>query len=340
MVVMVALLCLLSVDGQPGSEAETGGSGVETPSAKTVAVTIDDLPFVSGIEGGEGKGIEATHAVSSNRKLLAVLAGHQVPVTGLVNQLGVEGLGEAGPGILRDWIARGFDLGNHTYSHPDFDELTLAQFEDEIVRGESGFLPLMQAAKRSSKFFRFPFNHTGDTKEKHDAAEAFLKARGYRTAPCTIETEDWLFNATYARAHLKKDEATAARVRRDYLTFAAAEIDYFTRLNKEVLGYEPPHILLIHDNPLNADVMAELLGLFEKRGYQFVSLTEAEADPVYRAPETTVTSYGPMWAYRWARERGVKVDGSLEPEAPEWMKTYAMNRALEVVKPRRARTAF
>jgi hypothetical protein len=30
-----------------------------------------------------------------------------------------------------------------------------------------------------------------------------------------------------------------------------------------------------------------------------------------------------MWGYRWARERNVKVDGSLEPEPPPWIGEYA-----------------
>ncbi len=29
-----------------------------------------------------------------------------------------------------------------------------------------------------------------------------------------------------------------------------------------------------------------------------------------------------MWGYRWAKERGVKVNGKLEPEVPEWVTEY------------------
>jgi len=78
---------------------------------------------------------EAAAAAASNHKLLVGLVRHHVPVTGLVIQKGVEELGPtAGTAILREWVQRGFDLGNHTYSHPDFDELTVAQFEDDCSR--------------------------------------------------------------------------------------------------------------------------------------------------------------------------------------------------------------
>ena len=43
------------------------------------------------------------------------------------------------------------------------------------------------------------------------------------------------------------------------------------------------------------------------------------ADSVYRIPETFVTKYGRMWGYRWAAERGVKVDGRREPVPPDWI---------------------
>jgi hypothetical protein len=44
-----------------------------------------------------------------------------------------------------------------------------------------------------------------------------------------------------------------------------------------------------------------------------------------------------MWGYRWARERGVKVDGSLEPEPPKWITDYGSDK---FALPRRPRSEF
>jgi peptidoglycan/xylan/chitin deacetylase (PgdA/CDA1 family) len=300
---------LLSISVEPGST-----------QTRMVALTIDDLPFVSGADGAA---TDAAEAISANRKLLHALGRRHIPVTGFVIQKNVEGLADdSGTGILRDWIAQGFDLGNHTYAHPDFDHLTVEEFEHQILRGEDTFLPLMTEAGRTSKFFRFPANHTGDTKEKHDAVAAFLAERGYRLAPCTIEDSDWLFNAAYARMRARHDRAAEASLRAAYLAYAAAEIDFLSGLDKQVLGYAPPEIMLIHDNRLNADVIDKLLTLFEERQYRWITLTQAESDPVYQVPDTFITSFGPMWGYRWAKERGVKVDGSLEPDPPQWITGY------------------
>ncbi len=258
---------------------------------RTAALSIDDLPFVIGSDAPKGPQ-DAPAAIAANRKLLNALARHRVPVTGFVNEKKVEQLGTtAGTEILKSWIASGLDLGNHSYAHLDFNDLSVDQFEDEIVRGETTIVPLMQAAGRKVEFFRFPFNHTGDTEAKHSAITEFLSHRGYRLAPCTIETSDYIFADAYQRMAASHDHSSQARLRREYVAFTAAQIDYFRHMNAEVLGYEPPEIVLLHDNQLNADVMDQILNLYEKRGYKWVSLAEAERDPVYQAPDTFITKY-------------------------------------------------
>jgi peptidoglycan/xylan/chitin deacetylase (PgdA/CDA1 family) len=224
--------------------------------------------------------------------------------------------------MLKPWTSGSVDLGNHLYAHKDANELSVEQIEDETVRGEATIVPLMKAAGKKPQFLRFPYNHTGDTKEKHDAIAAFIAKRGYRLAPCTIENSDWEFSWAYVKMLAKHDDARIAKLKVEYLAYTSAEIDYYAALNKQVLGYEPPEIMLLHDNQLNADMMDEVLALFEKKGYRLVTLSEAESDPVYKQADTYITSNGPMWGYRWAKERGVKVNGKLEPEVPERVTNY------------------
>ena len=180
----------------------------------------------------------------------------------------------------------------------------------------------MKASGKKLEFLRFPYNHTGDTKEKQDAIAVFIAKRGYRLAPCTIDNTDWEFTWAYVKMLAKHDAAGIAKLRADYLAYTSAEIDYYAALNKQVLGYEPPEIMLLHDNQLNALMLDEVLAIFEKKGYRFVSLVEAESGPIYKQPDTFISSDGPMWGYRWAKERGVKVNGKLEPEPPAWVTNY------------------
>src|SRR5207247_2483309 len=110
--------------------------------------------------------------------------------------------------------------------------------------GEASFAAVLAKAGKTPRYFRFPENHTGDTKEKHDAIAAFLAARGYRLAVCTIDTEDFLFNTAYLRMLSSKDETSAARLRADYLTYTSTEIDYYSGLHKQVFGREIPQVML------------------------------------------------------------------------------------------------
>jgi len=285
---------------------------------RAVAITVDDLPYAGPVIDLPGHVPEA-----ANNRLLAAFAKRHIPVTGFVIEKGVERIGSAtGARILKEWITQGLDLGNHTYSHPDIDRLPVEQIEEEIVRGETTFAPLMRAAGKQPEFFRFPFNHTGDTKAKHDTIASFLSQRGYHLATCTIDTSDYVFNAAYVKMLAKKDSVSAQRLRGEYLSYTIAEIDYYAGLNKQVLGYEPPQVMLLHDSPLNADTIEEILKIFEDKGYTFVSLTRAQSDPAYQIPDTYITSFGPMWGYRWAQERKVKVNGRLEPDPPEWVLDY------------------
>jgi len=216
------------------------------------------------------------------------------------------------------------------YVHPSMlsgfrsqDQIAVIYCNGEIVRGEAGFGPLLREAGKRPAFFRFPFNHTGDTQAKKDLIAAFLSQRGYRLATCTIDNSDYVFNHAYLLMIAKSDDAAAEKLRLAYLAYTDSEIKYYAALNKQVFGYEPPQVMLLHDNRLNSELIDQVLQLFEARHYKFVSLGEAQSDAAYQTPDTYITRYGPMWGYRWAKQRNVKVDGRLEPDPPQWIVDYA-----------------
>ena len=284
---------------------------------RTVAITVDDLPYAGSTQGQNVPPPTLETARETNRRLLAALSRHRVPATGFVIQKTVEKLG--GDEILERWIAAGNDLGNHTYSHKSANALDVASIKTEIEKGEAAFVPLMERAHKRQRFVRFPFNHTGDTQEKHDAIAQYLKDRGYQLAVCTIDNQDYVFNDAYLKAQALGDVQMAKRIRAAYLDYTGQQIDYYAGLNKQVLGREPPQVVLLHDNKLNADAADEVFSIFEHKGFKFVSLAQAQSDPAYQGPDTFYTKFGWMWGYRWARQLNVRVDGSQEKEPPEWI---------------------
>ena len=290
-----------------------------TAQQRMVAVTVDDLPIAETDHAAAGS-VDTVEAKSINRAILDSLRRHKVSATGFVIDKRVEDVGEtSGIAILRQWVQSGNDLGNHSYSHADFNQLTIEQIEEEIVHGERS---ISNVLGRRPHYFRFPLNHTGDTAAKHDAVATFLRQHGYKLAVCTIDNEDSVFDRAYLIALARKDHQSAERIRLEYLSYTGTEIDYYSGLNKQVFGYEPPHVMLLHANRLNADTIDSVLSLFEQRHYRFVDLDTAEADSAFATPDTFFTQYGWMWGYRWARERNVKVNGNLETEPPAWVVQY------------------
>src|SRR6266404_8357976 len=256
---IIILLMSLSVSAQTNK-----------PSRR-MTVTFDDLPYVAIDQQGLPRARRAT------REILRILKAHRVHVVAFVNegQLQVAGEEEGRIALLQQWVDAGMILGNHTFSHADFNTLTVQEFQKEIIKGEVVTRRLMQSHQPYQLYFRHPQTHTGDTQAKKEAIEKFLAARGYKVAPHTLDGSDYIFNALYVDALRQNDQAKAKRLSEAYLDFTIAATQFAERISPRIFGREVAQTLLIHANDINADCLEELLRQFAARGYQFVSLDEA-----------------------------------------------------------------
>jgi peptidoglycan/xylan/chitin deacetylase (PgdA/CDA1 family) len=305
---IIILLMSLSVSAQTNK-----------PSRR-MTVTFDDLPYVAIDQQGLPRARRAT------KEILRILKAHRVPVVAFVNegQLQVAGEEEGRIALLQQWVDAGMILGNHTFSHAEFNTLTIQQFQDEIIKGEVVTRRLMQSRQPYQLYFRHPYTHTGDTQAKKEAIETFLAARGYKVTPHTIDNQDYIFNPCYLRALRNKDEALARRLREAYLNFTIAATEFAERFSPEIFGHEITQTLLVHANDINADCLDEMLRRFATRGYRFVTLDEAMRDPAYQVKDTYISKFGPTWLWRWMKSKGMdtkgmKVSGTDDPEPPEWI---------------------
>ena len=275
---------------------------------RRVAITIDDLP-----RAGDGGPRTLRGVRAMTERLLQPFREQKIPVIGFVNggrqlKFGPQGLRE----ILDLWLDSGADLGNHSYSHLNINNVTLKEYTDDIVKGE----PILRAAlaNRGKKliFYRHPFLFTGPTPEIKRGMAQFLDQHGYRVAPVTLDNSDYLFAALYLRAEFKD------RVKREYVPYMETIVSFFEQRSVEVVGREIPQILLIHASQLNADLMPELIAMFRRRGYTFVSLDQALADEAYSLPDEYVGRGGFSWIHRWSKTKGMSPRG--EPEPAAWVK--------------------
>jgi peptidoglycan/xylan/chitin deacetylase (PgdA/CDA1 family) len=294
------------------------------PLQRTVAITFDDLPLANSNRHTQPLGV----AMQTNGKIITALKQYRAPATGFVNESHIKSIGPGADQLLTEWNRGKYELAHHGASHADANTLDVAAIEREIIEGEATIGPLARKVGRSVRFFRFPYNHLGDTKEKQDGALAVLNARGYRLAASTIDTSDYVFDKAFEKALADRDTLIQDRIKQAYLAHTEKQIAYYAALNRQVVGYEPPAIMLLHVNRLNGETMQAQLALFAKAGYRFVSLAQAQADPAYAQPPRNATRFGPMWGYRWARDRGVRVNGQLEEEPPSWVADYGAGKAV------------
>jgi peptidoglycan/xylan/chitin deacetylase (PgdA/CDA1 family) len=254
-------------------------------------------------------------------KIIGTLHSHRAPAVGFVNEGKLDRAGETGAriGLLQQWVDAGLVLGNHTYSHRDFNTATVEQFEDEIVKGEPVTRRLMASREPYPRFFRHPQTHTGDTAAKKEAIERFLASKGYTVAPHAIDTSDFIFNVGYTRALRAGDRRTATRLRDAYLEFAVAATAFAERITSQIFSRDIPQTMLLHANDIGADTLEDLLSRLEARGYEFITLETAMADAAYQTRDTVVTTFGPSWLWRWTKSKSLTISFAEDPDPPEWV---------------------
>ncbi|MEO5822522.1 MAG: polysaccharide deacetylase family protein [Vicinamibacteraceae bacterium] len=311
----VVLLLFAAVVALP----ESVGVQPATPPrvTKTIAITIDDLPFVH--HGGDGYVPAAQRAT---KKILAALRAHRAVAIGLLNENKLEAPTAderaARLALLQQWIDAGHRLGNHTYSHPDANALTIDAYVADIDKGERVTRAMMR--RTLPVYFRHPMTHTGDTAEKKAGIARALAERGYVIAPHTIENADFIFDAAYAVA----DEAERLLLGLAYLDHTIAATAFAEAKARELFGRgDVPQILLIHANAINADTLPGLVGGLSNRGYRFITLDDAMADRAYHTPDAYVGSHGPTWLFRWSRTLAPTSDFRADPEPPAWVTAAA-----------------
>lgn len=305
-------LVLVTIPNAQGSGVAQQGPG-HREVGRAVAFTFDDLPVARTTSLADAQGITG--------RLLEHIRLLRIPAIGFVN----EGKLRSVPGeeiqrtaLLDAWLDQGLDLGNHTYSHLRLYGASLADFQADVLRGEEVTRRLMAARGRKPRYFRHPTLNTGPNRETKQAVERFLADHGYTVAPVTIDNDEYLYAFAYDGARAQRDSALMGRIGKDYIRYMAEVFRFYEHLSIGLLAREPKQTLLLHANALNADYLDELASMLAGRGYTYVSLDEALADPAYALPDEYLGARGPSWLERWAVTRGR--DPGRPPSVPEWVR--------------------
>ena len=173
-------------------------------------------------------------------------------------------------------IRDGFVIGNHSYSHRRFSQLSVAQATTEVASTDAMIDALYHDAgvKRPAKLFRFPY---GDLGRERRALKRHLAAMGYvglripnprlpfpflralrfigPDSWWTFDLRDWCL--------VDGDHGHAIRTRQDVLDRLDREI----RQSSWRIGRN--HVFLTHDHPQTADLFTALVERLLEHGVTF-----------------------------------------------------------------------
>lgn len=176
-------------------------------------------------------------------------------------------------------LRKGIIIGNHTYSHPAFHELTLDACINEIQKTEALLNQLYHDAgvERSYRPFRFPYGDKGG--DKYEALQTYLKEQGFHKLVDSQITYPW-----YVEQGLHKDMDTfwsfdfgEYQIRPDSehtmeLVFARIHAEP-PEIDSPLLGKEHNHIILMHAHDETEQMVPEyyrlLLDYVMEQGVEF-----------------------------------------------------------------------
>ena len=142
----------------------------------------------------------------------------------------------------------------------------------------------------------------------------YLLGHRYKIAEVNLDFGDYLWNDAYARCAARKNEAAVASLHDSYLATADEYITYSRTLSQRLYGRDIPYVLLLHVGAFDARMLPELIGLFRKRGFEFVALPEAQSDPAYSVDPKVGYPGGGLLMELVASTRKVDMPDASEPE--------------------------
>ena len=113
------------------------------------------------------------------KKILDTLRKHNLHVTMFLTGEWAE----QNPGLLRQIVADGHEIGNHSYSHPDLTTVSDAQVENQVQKAEQILTSMSGVSPRP--YFRPPFG----AYNQHVINE--LGGMGYYAVMWTLDSGDW-----------------------------------------------------------------------------------------------------------------------------------------------------
>ena len=159
--------------------------------------------------------------------------------------------------VLKAWRAAGQPLGSHTYSHPPS---TTSRQPSSRRRSPGMSLALLSWQDRTGIGSAIP-SFGRAILSKNVGSRAYLQQNGYKVAQVSLDFEDYLWNAPYARCVDMHDDKAIETLRTTYLSTADQYITIFRDVTHTLYGRDIPYVLLLHIGAFDAKMLPDLIVL-------------------------------------------------------------------------------
>lgn len=207
----------------------------------------------------------------------------------------------SGKKVLQSWDNAGHIIANHTYNHFNFnnEKNTFKIYKNEILRCDS----LISVYKNYQKYFRAPLLKYGDTKEKRDSLNAFLKSINYKNGYVTIDASDWYYYQRLMKFLENNPGKNIEKYKKAYIEHLLDRAKFYDDLAYKILGRRIKHCILLHHNLTSALFLGDLIKAFKNNNWQVINAGEALQDEVYkRVPDIVPAGESLIWGL--AKETG------------------------------------
>ncbi len=258
-----------------------------------VAITIDDVP-------------NKTFFINSTKSaILHSLDSLNIPICIFINEGKTHNNDSLAKNeLLNNWISKKYiTLGNHSYSHFRYSDVTFETFTNDILKGEVITKKTAKKYHKKLKYFRFPFNDLGKDSTQQALISNFLISNNYQITPFTIESVDWMYNYVYEYYLSKNEIEKAKEIGESYVTKTLEYFNYIENITTSKYGKSISQIYMCHDNILNANYLPILVKHLKQKKYSLIRLKTALKDDVYKQQNYYTNKWGISWVYRWVKDK-------------------------------------
>jgi peptidoglycan/xylan/chitin deacetylase (PgdA/CDA1 family) len=190
---------------------------------------------------------------------------------------------------LKRYAAAGHLIGNHSHSHNRPGDFGAASYIADIEQAHDS----LRQYSTFTPWYRYPMLNEGKTIPVRDSVREALNSLGYSNGYVTVDTWDWYIDKKCrdaAKDGLAIDTVALGRI---YVETLREAVQFYDNMARDVLGYSPKHILLLHENDLAALFVDDLVNLLREQGWEIISPTEAYNDPLAnRVPDVLYNNQG------------------------------------------------